>query len=289
MKKLLAYVLLCCLLLTLTGCGRESEQLYYFCMEETGSHIYVTVQDNVYTLAFFLEEEGYHGSYIREEDGSYMLDMFVIPMRLTHFFGDFYVLTVDEQTDAAFAWLSDRSIVRLHDESSFTIYVRDYIRYTITRDGGKTVAMVTMTDYWSEEWAEGTTVLEFDVYPCTWQLRQRGSTQLLDLTLNDVLSTGVIAGNILTIEVGGVYLELEKVSDREYFGMSNGLEYHLRLHDDGTAEILEESWSGKGSIDFEPGKWLEKDTSDGYLSIHTDGETATVVLNDTTVTLSIVK
>ena len=152
-RRIKALLLLAGLLLTMTACSREVQPRYFDHVNDAGFHTYACVQGNSFSVGYFDESEAFEGSCTLQEDGSYMLDMFVIPMRLTHFFGDFYVLTVDEQTDAAFACLSDRSIVRQHDESSFTIYVRDYIRCTITRDGGKTVAMVTMTDYWSEEWA----------------------------------------------------------------------------------------------------------------------------------------
>ena len=279
MRRIKALLLLAGLLLTMTACSREVQPRYFDHVNDAGFHTYACVRGNSFSVGYFDESEAFEGSCTLQEDGSYMLDFFTIPVKLRPYFGDFFVIEFPDAPDMT-EWLAQKSLLTLHDDGTFTIYNQEMLTYTVTETRGKTIVRVHMADYDSEYWVEGATVTDYDVARGTYAIRERGATRMVDLIFGDNTLSATLTGDTLTVTFEWGPVRMEKIGENEFFALTDGKETIMRLLGDGTAEYLAAQGRTTGHATVVPGDRMECVAGEMRVIMDVEGDKIVLTIND---------
>ena len=286
LKKILAWVLLVCMVLTLAACGKKEDEEKNAEAGKAGSK---KTQQNQRTFAGVVAHEGYYvvktldngfelqcvdnpdapfiGKYTKNANGTYALEEIAEvygSVTLTHFAGDLYWMTAFEKKQGEFAeeMMSSSNFVRLMDDSTFALYAVEGDKYIYAEEDGMKIFRMEFPFQSAEVWQEGNTLSTYYGKTGTYTSVKRGATQLLSLTLYGATIPATLEGDTLTIDLGeiedGAKLVMTRMSGTKFFCLEDGEEIIVDLCPDGTMTVLE-SMNERiaGNITFEAGKKLE--------------------------------
>lgn len=304
MKKVLTWLLLACMLLTLASCGSDEETVdaaevkaRVFHGEVEGTEMWVTVKDNEFKMEAVNVGNPDSGTITVDDDGVYYLDVTTLgSFRVTPWKGDYMKPTMVKDDERYGDMMEKSMVIKISDDNRYTLYTYALQDFSYSTEGDrKIVTLSTAYGENAEMWAEGTMATGYLKLVGAYNLRDRGETKLIDLSFSlggyDVTTgSGTMTGDKLTLTLDGENVNMSKMGDNMYFGLFDGQETILRLKADGVAELLMAARTDTGSITCEPGKSLEMKMDDrvlyGFsiegetLRIYGDGQDEAVILNE---------
>lgn len=305
MKKVMVWLLLACMLLTLASCGSDEESTEtseakdrVFHGKVEGTEVWVTVRDGVFTLeSVNMDNPRGSGSITIDGNGVYYLDTYLIGgFRVTPWKDDYKKSTMVNENEQYGDIMEKERVLKISADNRYTMYDYSVQGFSYSTEGErKIVTLSTAYGETAEMWVEGTMATGYAKAVGTYNLRDRGETKLIDLSFswggNDVTTgSGTLTGDKLTLTMDGENVSMSRMSDNVYFGQFDGQETILRLKADGVAELLMADETDAGSITCEPGKSLEMKMDDrvllGFsiegetLRMYGDGLDVAVILNE---------
>lgn len=297
MKKLIAMLLLACMLLTLASCGKkdESEKTRSFMGTSEGSDItyFATVQGNHFTLGGWRNETMATLSYTKNENGTYALEEVVEEYGVATLSpcGDGFYRITDFEIDGPDSYENMmRIVIKLDDKDTFTAYEAYIIDFTCEMAGDR--AIIRTVDDWGntvEIWGDSNTVKTFEVE----QAAYTGDTKNFKIHADGETVDGSVNGDELTFSAENFSITMNRLYGDTFGVTQYGEEAIMRLNADHSVELLAEDERESGSITYVPGEKLEL-VMDGetVLSAIIDGKQLTMIneeLAEGPVTLTEVK
>lgn len=288
MKKVLTWLLLACMLLTLASCGSDEETVdaaevkaRVFHGEVEGTEMWVTVRDGAFVIEGVDAANPKSGTIFAGDDGVYYLDVTTLGgFRVTPWKGDYMKSTMVKDDEQYGDMMENGKVIKISDDNRYTLYNYALRGFSYSVEGDrKIVVLSTATGDTAEMWVEGTMATGYAKAVGTYNLRDRGETKLIDLRFSwggtdTTTGSGTMNGDKLTLTLDGESVNMSKMGDSMYFGQFDGQETILRLKADGVAELLMADETDTGSITCEPGKSLEMKMGDRVVyGFSIEGET----------------
>lgn len=298
LKKILAWVLLVCMVLTLASCGKkedeeknaeagkagskktqQNQRVFAGVMGRYGYYIVKTLDNGFELQCVDDPDDPFIGKYTKNANGTYALEEIAEvygSVTLTHFAGDLYWMTACEKNQGEFAeeMMSSSNFVRLMDDSTFALYEAEGGKCIYAEEDGKKIFRLDSPFEAEEIWQEGNTLSAYFGEPGTYTSVKRGTMQLLSLTVDGDTIPATLEGDTLTIDNDGDRFVMTRMSATKFFCIDDGEELIVDLRPDGTMTVLwGEDERITGNITFEVGKKLEV-VSNEYgvvMSIAVDG------------------
>lgn len=280
MKKLIAILLLACMLLTLASCGKKDEEpaARTFTGVMDGMNLTITVKGDTYDMQVMSQEPRTTGTYTRKDNGTYVLDELEQfgGLSLTDCGDGFYKVTDSELEKDRLNSYTAEARIKLVDGSTYEAYMFQQLTMTYQVAGEKKIVRQEMENGGdvAEIWCEGTNMSMYAAGVGSYTTQDNGDTKQVSIDFEYDTITATLAGDKLTVSDGGEAFVLTRTNDDTYMAVVDGEEAILRLKANGVAEILEEVESyTTGSITYEAGKTLEVVGDDEVLmSIKIDGD-----------------
>ena len=297
MKKLIAILLLACLLLTLASCSKKDKEpavrTFTGTMEDMNLTIIAT--GNPYDMQVMSKEAQATGAYTRKDNGTYVLDELEQfgGLTLTDCGNGFYKVTDSELEKDRLSRYTAEARIKLVDGSTYEAYMFQQIIMTYQTVGERKIVRQEAgdSDFAAEVWCEGANMSVYDVAMGSYTTQTNGDTKQVSIEIGYDTLAATLVGDKLTVSDGDEEFVLTRINDDTYMAVVDGEGAILRLKANGVAEILEEEESyTTGSINYEAGKTLEIVGDDGVIvSVKIDGDTLVYGNSSASYTLTEVK
>lgn len=291
LKKILAWLLLACMVLTFASCKKDEEKKNGKKTAETkaaekNQRVFTgtPVEGENYFYIGKSTEDGFElycidplgeggGKYTRNADGTVVFEGVEAwgGVTMAHVAGDLYRMVACENPDDEFMEaMEESSILRLNADGTFAAHdCGDAVRYSYAAEDGKTILRAVYGLYMQELWQEGNTLSMYSGERGTYTSLNRGAIQLVTMTIDGDQINGTIEDDKLTVNNDGDTFVMTRMNATKFFCLEDDEEMIVELLPDGTMTVMGLSERMNGSITFEAGKQL-------VWTITYDGETSQI-------------
>lgn len=264
MKKLIAILLLACMLLTLASCGKKDEgpAARTFTFENEAAKLTVIVDGSDFTVQATSKVMEGGGKVTRQANGTYFLEYCserVGNVTLEAVGDGLYKITGAERDYEDEVEILSSIRIKLNEDGTYSTCHYRELTYGYKNAGNNDIIRAELYGDIEEVWEENNRIIPYEGMKGTYTQRESGKTKNVDITFNGETISGSLEGETLTLTDGYANVVFNLMGENTYVATLEDALLALRLKENGVAEWLEgDEYNVKdGSITCVPGEKLE--------------------------------